>query len=179
MQEILKDFFITKDFTILIIFLLVFIVYWFKNKYLRKFMEWVIKRTPTTLDNDLFPLVDQLVTVALFGSGIITVMIKLGVNTQTIATIGGAGTVAFGLAIKDTLANILAGFIITIDKPFKLGDKIKLASGEKVQVLDIGLRRTQFLYKETPKVKSILIVNNLDLVKNKIYNYTLAKELKK
>ena len=178
MKQLLTEFFITKDFTILIIFLAVWIVYWVKNKYFKKLIQYVIKRTPTRLDDDLYPLVDQLINVLLLGSGVITALIKLGINAETIMTISGAGTLAIGLAIKDTLANILAGFIIMIDRPFTLGDRIKLSSGEKVKVLDIGLRRTQFLYVEN-KVKSVLIVTNLDLVKNKIYNYTYAKQLGK
>jgi len=47
------------------------------------------------------------------------------------------------------------------------GRPIKLPSGEKVKVLDIGIRRSKFASDD----KAIIIVPNLDLSKSKIVNY--------
>ena len=62
-----------------------------------------------------------------------------------------------------------------IDIPFRVGDKIKLPSGEIVEVLDVGVRRSKFLSGE----KAIIIVPNLDLSKSKIINYTFGDERQK
>jgi len=49
---------------------------------------------------------------------------QLGINvTAALAGIGVAG-IAIGFASQDILSNILAGFIIFFDKPFKVGDYI-------------------------------------------------------
>ena len=59
-----------------------------------------------------------------------------------------------------------------IDRPFRMGDKVKIPSGEIVTVLDIGIRRSTFLSDE----KAVIIVPNLDLSKSKIINYTYGQE---
>ncbi len=91
-----------------------------------------------------------------------------GVNISALVTALGVGSLAIALAAQDTIANIIAGFLIMVDAPFKIGDKIKLPSGEMVKVLDIGVRRSKFLSEDN----AIIIVPNVDLSKNKITNYT-------
>ena len=84
----------------------------------------------------------------------------------------GVGSLAIALAAQDTIANIIAGFLIMVDRPFRIGDEIKLPSGEKVKVLDIGIRRSKFLSEEN----AIIIMPNLELSKSKIVNFTYGKE---
>jgi MscS family membrane protein len=46
------------------------------------------------------------------------------------------------LAARDTLANFFGGINIFLDKPFTTGDYIILESGERGEVVDIGVRST-------------------------------------
>ncbi|MBU0709612.1 MAG: mechanosensitive ion channel family protein, partial [Candidatus Omnitrophica bacterium] len=87
----------------------------------------------------------------------------------------GVSSLAIALAAQDTISNIIAGFMIMIDNPFRVRDKIKLPSGEIVEVLDIGIRRTKCLAEDG----AIIIVPNLDLSKNKIINFTYGEERKR
>ena len=96
-----------------------------------------------------------------------------GVNISALIAALGVASLAIALAAQDTIGNIIAGFMIMIDRPFRIGDKIKLPSGEIVGVLDIGLRRSKFASEE----KAVIIVPNLELSKSKIVNYTFGKEL--
>ncbi|MFH1848359.1 MAG: mechanosensitive ion channel domain-containing protein, partial [Candidatus Omnitrophota bacterium] len=80
---------------------------------------------------------------------------------------------AIALAAQDTIANIIAGFLIMIDNPFSIGDCIKLPSGEKVKVLDIGIRRSKFESEDG----AMVIVPNLELSKSKIINYTYKEKV--
>ena len=79
---------------------------------------------------------------------------------------------AIALAAQDTIANIISGFMIMVDRPFRIGDRVKIPSGEVVDVLEIGVRRSKFLSQE----KAIVIVPNLELSKSKIINYTYGEE---
>jgi MscS family membrane protein len=56
----------------------------------------------------------------------------------------GIGGLAFALAAKDMLANLFGGVTILSDKPFKLGDRIKVA-GYDGWVKEIGLRSTRIM----------------------------------
>ncbi|MDP8262708.1 MAG: mechanosensitive ion channel [Candidatus Ancaeobacter aquaticus] len=60
-----------------------------------------------------------------------------------------------------------------IDRPFRVGDRIRLLSGENVVVKDIGIRRSKFVFDDD---KAIIIMPNQDLSKSKIVNYTFAEE---
>ena len=62
--------------------------------------------------------------------------------------------------------------MIMIDSPFRVGDQIKLPTGEIVAVLDIGIRRSKFLAQD----QAIIIMPNLELSKSKIINYTYGEE---
>ena len=95
-----------------------------------------------------------------------------GVNINALIAALGVGSLAIALAAQDTIANIIAGFLIMIDRPFRIDDKIKLPSGEIVKVLDIGIRRSKFLFEDN----AIIIVPNLDLSKSKIVKYTYGEE---
>lgn len=180
MTDLIKEFFITKDFTILIVFLVIFIIYFIKNKIFKNFIQWIIKRTPSRLDNDLFPIIDQLINATLILSGIFVILINLGINANVLTAMCGAITLGLSLVIKDSLANIMAGFTIVLDKPFVVGNQIKLSSGELVTVEEIGLRCSKFNYQELcdkdtylPHYNTvILIIPNSHLLKDKIYNYS-------
>ena len=55
----------------------------------------------------------------------------------------GIGSLAVGLALQDTLSNLFAGFYLTLDRPARVGDYIRLESGEEGYVETIGWRSTQ------------------------------------
>lgn len=62
--------------------------------------------------------------------------------TAWLASAGVAG-IAIGFAAKDTIANLISGFFILTDAPFKIGDVILLDSGERGRVTSIGMRTTR------------------------------------
>ncbi len=53
----------------------------------------------------------------------------------------GAGAVAVGFALKDLAAGVVAGVVITLDRPFDVGDYIEIR-GYAGEVVSIGLRST-------------------------------------
>lgn len=62
---------------------------------------------------------------------------------ESIALSGLAGA-AIGFGLKDLFADIIGGIVITLEKPYQVGDKITM--GEYYgEVVDIGLRATKFV----------------------------------
>ena len=180
-----KQFIITKDVKLIFVFLIVMVVYWLKNKLFKKLILKIIKRTPTTIDNDLFPLFDSMVNIVIFGTAIVNLLMYFGIDMRAMLTTAGVGSLAIAFAVKDVLIQTIAGWMIVIDKPFKVGDNIRLSSGEDVIVLDIGLRKSRFFYNIEFEADGlmlgkdcVLIMSNIDLIKNKVFNYTYAEELK-
>lgn len=74
--------------------------------------------------------------------GVVMALDQVGVNVRAaLAGLGVAG-IAIGFAAQDALANIFAGFIIFIDKPFLGGDWVTVA-GQYGEVNAITLRSTR------------------------------------
>jgi MscS family membrane protein len=67
---------------------------------------------------------------------------NLGINITAAITSLSIGALAVGLAAQDTLANLFGAVAVFADKPFRIGDQIKLDAIEGV-VEDVGLRSTR------------------------------------
>ena len=132
----------------------------------------ISSKTATKLDDKLIPIVRRTSKVVIWIIVILIILPFFGVNISALIATLGVGGLAIALAAQDTIANVISGFMIMVDSPFRLGDKIKLPSGEVVTVLNIGVRRSEFLSED----KAIIIVPNLDLSKSKIVNYTYGEE---
>lgn len=73
---------------------------------------------------------------------LVTVMAQFGVQTTSIIAALGAAGLAIGLALQGTLANIAAGIMVLVLRPFNVGDYID-AGGIAGTVEEIGLFVTQ------------------------------------
>ena len=80
--------------------------------------------------------------VSLNALGVITALGTLGVNiTGIVAGLGLTGF-ALGFALKDSIANLLAGVMILLYRPFEVGDRIDV-SGLSGIVVHVDLRYTE------------------------------------
>ncbi len=104
-------------------------------------------------------------------AGLMIVMKRFNYDISSLVVSMGVGSLAIGLAAQDTLSNIIAGLTILLDQPFKVGDRIKLESGEFGDVLEIGLRSTKIKTVEN----YVLVIPNSLLVKSKVLNFYLPE----
>ena len=118
------------------------------------------------------PLLDKLLRIAIWVIALLIILPFYGIDTTALITALGVSSLAIALAAQDSISNVISGLMIMIDRPFKVGDKIKLSTGEIVEVIDIGMRRSKFLAED----KAIVIIPNLELSKRKIVNYTYSKK---
>jgi small-conductance mechanosensitive channel len=91
-----------------------------------------------------------------------------GYDVMSLLTALGVGSLAVGLAAKDTLSNMISGFILIIDQNLKPGDRVNLG-GIIGDVQEIGLRSTKIRLGDG----NTLIVPNADLVNTKIVNLSV------
>jgi MscS family membrane protein len=101
--------------------------------------------------------------------GVTVLLSYFGVNVTAFATVLGLGGLAISLAARDTIADAIAGFIILVDQPFRIGDRIEIEGiGTWGDVTDIGLRTTRIRTRDNRMV----IVPNSVIGKNQVINYT-------
>ena len=101
------------------------------------------------------------------------VLDQLGVNIAVlIGGIGIAGIVA-GFAARDSLENFIAGVTVLVDKPFGVGDYIKV-NDQYGQVDEITLRSTRL---RTVRNR-IMVLPNTEMIKEKVMNHTKRNVLR-
>ena len=71
-----------------------------------------------------------------------------GLPVTAIFASAGVVGVAVALAARETLANFFGGVSVLLDRPFTTGDYIVLDSGERGEVMEIGLRSTRILTRD-------------------------------
>jgi small-conductance mechanosensitive channel len=118
------------------------------------------------LAREFNPLFDKVGKVFIALVAMTMLLQNFGVNVASLVVSLGVGSLAVGLAAQDTLSNMFAGFTLLVDRPFRVGDRIQLASGETGDVQAIGMRAT--LIKTTDD--TILVVPNSILVKERLVN---------
>ena len=135
----------------------------------RIFLGWYAGRphlAGTDLAREFNPLFAMVGTIFIAILAVITILQRFGVNVASLIVSLGVGSLAIGLAAQDTLSNMFAGFTLMLDRPFRVGDRIQLASGELGDVEEIGMRATTI---KTPD-DTILVVPNSLLVKERLVN---------
>ena len=96
----------------------------------------------------LLPLMDNLVILLLLVHGGYWMLKIWHINVTPLLASAGIATAALALASKDTLANLFGGVSVLVDHPYRLGDYIVLGSGERGEVVDIGIRSTRVLTRD-------------------------------
>ena len=122
--------------------------------------------------DDLDPVIVLLVRLGrlvVMVVGLAILLSHFGVSVIGFAAVLGVGGLAISLAAQDTIADAIAGFIILVDRPFRMGDRIEIQGvGTWGDVLEIGLRTTRIRTLDNRMV----IVPNSIIGQNQVVNYT-------
>ena len=129
--------------------------------------EWKFK-TKTTADERLIPFLQKILKGIVIILAVIFIFSAWNVNISPLLATAGIAGLAIGLAVKDSLSNILGGLQLVLDKTFKVGDKVQLESGEMGVILDIGLRSTKLQTYDN----EVIYIPNGYLANAKIKNFT-------
>ncbi len=112
-------------------------------------------------------VVRTFVRIAVIGLGLLILMDSFGVSITPLLASLGIGSLAVALALQPTLENFFSGIQIIVDKPIKIGQFVKLDSGEQGYVEKVGWRSTWV--RMLPN--NVVVIPNKILVSSKIVNY--------
>jgi small-conductance mechanosensitive channel len=104
--------------------------------------------------------------------GAVVVLDHYNYSIKTILTALGIGGLAVALALQDTLSNLFAGFYVAVARQVRLGDYIKLNTGEEGYVSDIGWRSTTIRSLNS----NMIIIPNSKLAQAVVTNYYLPEK---
>ncbi len=107
--------------------------------------EYVVpltEKTESDFDDQILPVVRKSLKVAIWILGIIVALNNAGYDVGALIAGLGIGGLALAMAAKDSVSNIFGGVMIFTDKPFKVGDRIKI-NGFDGTIEEVGLRTSR------------------------------------
>ncbi|MFY0607205.1 MAG: mechanosensitive ion channel family protein [Cyclobacteriaceae bacterium] len=109
---------------------------------LAMYLENLAKKTQSTLDDQLVPLLRKTLKTFVVGIGTLFILQNLDIPIIPLLTGLSIGGLAFALAAQDTIKNFFGSLMIFIDRPFQIGDWI--TSGEiDGSVEEVGFRSSR------------------------------------
>lgn len=138
----------------------------------RYFIERHARRTSSKINEALLPLLNRLITILIVLISVITILHHFEQDVSSLVVSLGVGSLAIALAAQETIANMIGGFVIMTDRPFRVGDRVKLPTGEIGDVQEIGIRSTRVLDFDN----NLMVYPNAELIKGKIVNYSYPSE---
>ena len=135
----------------------------------------IMARTGAQLGQTALPLVNRVVRFVVIGAGVLIALHQVGVTIAPLMAGAGVMGLAFSLAARDTLSNLIAGVLLIIDRPFQVGDRIELwtaptETGTWGDVIEVGLRATKIRNPDN----LVVVVPNNEIMRRDIVNYTMA-----
>jgi MscS family membrane protein len=133
------------------------------------YADEVSRKNRNNLAPTVVPFASKLINIVIFFIVGMIILDHLGVNIGGFLVSLGVGSLAVALAAQETIANMIAWFVILVDQPIRIGDKIRLPSGDEGEVAEIGLRSTRIISYDN----NLVVIPNSELVKNRLTNLTL------
>ena len=121
------------------------------------------ERVDTTLGNFAAAAAKYAVLIATFLAAIAVV----GIPVAKVFVILSAATLAIGLALQGSMANVASGLLLILFRPYKIGDYIEVA-GEEGVVDDLNIFTTTLITLDNIKI----ILSNSEVRGNTIKNYS-------
>ncbi len=128
----------------------------------------IAPNTETKVNDEFMPLLDRALKIIVYTLATLIILDHFKVDVKGLIAVLGIGSLAIALAAQETLANMIGGFVIMIDRPFRTGDWIQFEDNRICQVNQIGVRSTKLLTIEN----TLIIVPNAELMKSTIHNVT-------
>jgi len=128
------------------------------------------ERLATTLP--LTSLTQNLAKGIILMVGGLIVLNSLGISITPILTALGVGGLAVALGLQDTLTNLFSGIYLTLARHIRVGDYIRLESGQEGYVVDIAWRSTRI--RTLPN--NLVVVPNTKLAQAIVTNYNLPSQ---
>jgi small-conductance mechanosensitive channel len=123
--------------------------------------------THLSLADSLKFAIGRFATYFLVLGGIFIGLQSLGVNLSSLVVFGGAVGVGVGLGLQNVVSNFVAGLILLIEQPIRLGDRVE-TGGTVGDVIRIAARSTWVRTNDNV----VKIVPNNEFINNAVTNWT-------
>lgn len=140
---------------------------------LTKFVTKILRKTfeLRSIDASVSSFLLSLITIVLKVLVLLTAVTIIGIQMTSFITLLGTAGIAVGLALQGSLTNLVGGVLVLMMKPYKIGDYIKVASGNEGTVSSIDI----FYTKLKTVDNQVVVIPNGELSNSSITNVTKAE----
>jgi small-conductance mechanosensitive channel len=140
----------------------------FSYNLIRTYGTLVAEKTETDLDERLIPILEIAARYLIWFVAFLLILSTFRIDITPLLAGAGIGALALALAAQEILSNFLGGAIIAVDKPFRIGDRIRIDTffGD---VMSIGLRSTRIKTLDS----QIVTVPNAKVTSSVVINYAM------
>jgi MscS family membrane protein len=154
------------------LFLIILSIFWIILRII-DFIAFVLKHkasiTNSRTDDQLVPFLKELTkTLVCFLGFFVLLGFVFEINVLTLITGLGIGGIAIALAAKESLENLIGSFTIFLDKPFTVGDAVKV-DGVEGTIQKVGFRSTWLVSPD----KTTIVIPNRAMIDGVLENVTL------
>lgn len=154
-----------------LLFLIVYQVIFAAQILINYLIEKKIARNDGAETDNTLITIGKIAKIILWGLGLLLILSNFGINITSLIAGLGIGGVAIAFALQNILADLFSSFAIYFDKPFRVGDFIKI--GQDMGIVEkIGIKTTRL---KTPQGEE-LIVSNQELTSARIQNFKQMDE---
>ncbi len=111
--------------------------------------------------------ISRILSYLIFLLGVLIGLESLGLDLSSLLVVGGALGLGVGLGLQPIISNFVAGLILLVEQPVRLGDRIELG-GLQGDVLAIKGRSTWVRTNENV----VIIVPNSEFIEKQVTNWT-------
>jgi len=157
--QLLGDFLI--DTVVALIIMSLFYLLW---RILNRFIKgWLFGRFNKTSA----AFAETIIKFVLLSLGLLAALTSAGVKTTALLGSLGVAGLTIGFALRDTMSNIISGFLIFMDRPFTIDDLVEI-EGRYGRVERISLRSTRIITNDG----KMLAVPNAEIMNKTVTSYT-------
>ena len=122
------------------------------------------------LEREYVPLAEKATSLAVSFILVIVVAKHFGKDVTSLVAALGVGSLAIGLAAQQTLGNMIAGFVLLVDRPFRPGDRVRLATAKSARCRSSACARRASGCVDG----NVLIVPNAELANSRVVTYSVS-----
>ncbi len=124
-------------------------------------------------DTNQSTLLDTIFRIVIYASGLLIILDYYNISIAPIITAMGVGGMAVAFGVRETLENIFSGLQLIISKQMRVGDYIKLSTGDEGKVVDINWR---FISIMPPNEGSVVVIPNKVIAASVSTNYSMPRD---
>jgi MscS family membrane protein len=128
-------------------------------------------QSDTDVDDRLVDLLELVIKYVIWFAAVMAILKVFNIDITPFLAGAGIAGIAVALAAQDFISNFFGGAIITVDKPFKVGDRIKM-DDYYGDVLSVGTRSTRIRTLDS----QVVTIPNNKLTSNVVINYSEPDE---